>query len=317
MLPSGYGVRRATIDDADAIFAIKAAHDVAVLGRVDMTLDDVRDELREPDFDLDRDGWLAHDDAGAPVAWAWACRKGASSNVDIEVIVQPGHETLAPYLWRRAQDRAAAIAAELGHDEATVDIGVYRADKVMRELAAEHGFAEAATFVRMRIDHTGPVDHPEPPAGVRLRHGTDPAVRRDSVDVRNLAFADHFGFVPHEFEEWSAAREASSAHDWALVHVAYCDGEPAATLVRTNNFVPDENCGYVLTLGTVPAHQGKGLGSFLLRYAFAEDAALGRVGTYLHVDTNPERPALRLYEKNGMRPALTIDIWRRTLPASS
>jgi hypothetical protein len=30
------------------------------------------------------------------------------------------------------------------------------------------------------------------------------------------------------------------------------------------------------------------------------------------VDTNPRRPALGLYQRNGMRDILTIDIWRRS-----
>ncbi|HET6346533.1 MAG TPA: GNAT family N-acetyltransferase, partial [Myxococcota bacterium] len=109
---------------------------------------------------------------------------------------------------------------------------------------------------------------------------------------------------------------ASSSHDWAMVHVAYADGEPAALLLRTNNFVADENCGYVLTLGTMPTFRNRGIASFLLRHAFAEDAQAGRSGTILHVDTNPERPALGFYQRNGMHPVRNIDVWRKTLSSS-
>jgi ribosomal protein S18 acetylase RimI-like enzyme len=171
----------------------------------------------------------------------------------------------------------------------------------------------AATYVRMRIDHTGPVVHPTPTQGVVLRHGIEDAVRRDALALRNEAFADHFGYVPKEYEEWAKEREASSAHDWGLVHVAYIGGKPVAVMVRTNNFVPDENCGYVLTLGTSPRWRKRGLASYLLRFAFAEDVALGRAGTILHVDTNPERPALGFYRRNGMRQVRTIDVWRRSV----
>jgi ribosomal protein S18 acetylase RimI-like enzyme len=95
--------------------------------------------------------------------------------------------------------------------------------------------------------------------------------------------------------------------------VAYVDGVAAATLIRTNNFVPDLNCGYVLSLGTLPGFQRRGIAGFLLRYAFAADAADARTGTILHVDTNPQRPALGLYRRAGMREVLNIDVWRTSV----
>ncbi|GIH11025.1 hypothetical protein Rhe02_90920 [Rhizocola hellebori] len=310
----GYQVRPATVDDAQIIFEVEAAHETPLVGKPNATLEDVVDELVEPDFDSETDGWLVLTDSeSVAVGWGWACRKGASDNLDIGVYVRPGHEPVAQWLWEKAQQRAAEIGRELGHDAVTVDIGVYPNDLLIRDIAAGHGFAAAATFVRMRIDHPRLIGFPEPPPGTQLRHGSEIDVRKDANAVRNEAFADHFGFVPKTYEEWARDREASSAHDWNLVHVVYCEGEPAAVAVRTNNFVPDENCGYVLTLGTSPKYQGRGLGGYLLRYAFAADAEQGRVGTILHVDTNPHRPALALYQRNGMRDVLTIDIWRRTI----
>jgi hypothetical protein len=44
---------------------------------------------------------------------------------------------------------------------------------------------------------------------------------------------------------------------------------------------------------------------------FALDAAAGRSGTILHVDTNNPTPALGLYLSVGMRATLVIDVWRR------
>jgi ribosomal protein S18 acetylase RimI-like enzyme len=308
----GYQVRPATVDDAQIIFEVEAAHETPLIGRPNATLEDVVDELVEPDFQAETDGWLVLTDSGEAVGWGWACRKGASDNLDIGVYARPGHEPVARWLWDKAQERAIDIGKELGYRAITIDIGVYPTDSLIREICAEHGFAAAATFVRMRIDHPGLIDYPETPPGVQLRHGNEIAVRKDAIAVRNESFADHFGFVAKTYEEWARDREASSAHDWSLIHVAYCEGDPAAVVVRTNNFVSDENCGYVLTLGTSPKYQGRGLGSYLLRHAFAADAEQGRIGTILHVDTNPRRPALGLYQRNGMRDILTIDIWRRS-----
>jgi mycothiol synthase len=312
-LPAGHTARRATLDDVDAIFEVTAAHNVPVCGDPNSTTEDVADELVEPGFDLNTDGWLVDDADGRAVAWGWAFRKEDSANLDIAVFARPGSEAAAAWLWEAVQSRAVDIARELGHPIAVVDSAVFRADERVRSLCEAHGYAPATTFFRLRIDHEGDVPYPEPPEPLELRTAEDPDVRRDAHAVREESFSDHFGFVPSSYESWVRTREASSAHDWRIVHVAYIDGEPAAALIRTNAFVPDENCGYVLTLATRPAHQGRGLGRYLLRYAFAADAADSRAGTLLHVDTDPKRPALGLYLGAGMRPVQTIDVWRRTI----
>jgi ribosomal protein S18 acetylase RimI-like enzyme len=198
----------------------------------------------------------------------------------------------------------------------TVHHGVYRADAGLREQAAAHGFAVATTFHRMRVDHDGDVPTPVAPPGVVLRQGTDPAVREAAHDVLNASFSEHFGHVPERFDDWHETFERKSVFDWPMLWVAELDGVPAGLLLCTNQFADDEDCGYVDTLGVLPAARGRGIGKFLLRHAFALDAAAGRTGTLLHVDSNNTTPALGVYESVGMRPVLVIDVWRRTLLTS-
>ncbi|NUT41035.1 MAG: GNAT family N-acetyltransferase [Thermoactinospora sp.] len=308
-----YELRRPRVEDAPEIFELASACTVESIGFADVTLDDIADELVEPGFDRERDGWLAWRD-GTLVAWAWACRKGDSDNVDIEVLVRPGTpDDLAPRLWELVLGRAREIAAELGHDSVTTDIGVYRPDTAQRDMAARHGFAPATSFHRMRIDFTGPVEAPELPAGLTLHRGESEEVLREAHGVQQEAFAEHFGFVKTSFEEWFARRDASASTDWSQALLARIDGEPAALVIGTDQFAEDEDCGYVLTLAVRPAYRGRGLGRFLLRTAFAEDYARGRKGTLLHVDSNNTTPALGLYTSAGMRPVLVIDVWRLNL----
>jgi len=87
-------------------------------------------------------------------------------------------------------------------------------------------------------------------------------------------------------------------------------------VLGNDQFVADEGCGYIARVAVVEAARGRGLAKLLLRQAFAADAAKGRRGTILHVDTNNPTPALGLYERVGMRPVLVIDVWRRSLTAS-
>ncbi|GAA0433350.1 hypothetical protein Acor_07430 [Acrocarpospora corrugata] len=288
--------------DADAIYELVAEHDTRVLGRPDLTPADVRDQLAEPDFDPAADGWLAYD-GDRLVGWASARRRGGSDRVDLDVRTRTAEAGTA--LWELALARFTGV---------TADIGVYAGDTAQREAVRSRGFEPATSFHRMRIDHEGVAsDAFLPGVTVETGSGDDEELLRAAHAVKEEGFAAHFGNVPQTFEEWADARESSSAHDWGQVLVAKVHGVPAAVLVGTNQFVPDENCGYVLTLAVRPAFRGRGLGKLLLRRAFAADRRRGRTGTILQVDSNNTTPALGLYLSAGMRRVLSIDIWQKQL----
>ncbi|MGC5012373.1 GNAT family N-acetyltransferase [Streptosporangium sp. DT93] len=312
-IPAGYLTRRPQADDARRIHELISLCDTQVIGKADMTLDDVADQLNDSSFDPKADGWLVHDTDERLVAWAWACRKGTGDNVDVDVVVHPATPELTAPLWDTVTERASQITAGLGHDRAVVDIGLYREDSGKRAVAAARGFTPATSFIRMRADHTGSIDHPGLPAGMTVHDGLTEEVRRQGHAVEQAGFAEHFGFAPKDYDEWYDELASSASTDWSQLAVARMDGEPVAMLLGTNAFLGDEDCGYVRRLAVLPAFRGRGLGRFMLRRAFAEDAGRGRAGTYLHVDANNSTPALDLYLSVGMRQVLAIDVWRRTI----
>ncbi|MEU8106646.1 GNAT family N-acetyltransferase [Nonomuraea muscovyensis] len=304
---------RPRAEDAAAIHELVAACDLAVLGKVDSTLGDIADELAEPGFDLDRDGWLAHDAEGRLVGWASAYAPSDDDLVQIDVFVRPGSESRAGELWELALGRARELGAERGHDRVTVDVGVHRVDGAKRALAERHGFGPGTTFHRLRIDHDGPSEPPAVPDGVTLRTGDDDEVRRQAHRVHQDGFADHFGFVRVGYDDWYERRQARGTTDWSRLTLARIDGRPAGVVIGNDQFVADEGCGYVATLAVLPEFRGRGLGRFLLLHAFAADAARGRKGTILHVDSANTTPALELYLSAGMRTVMVIDVLRRRL----
>ncbi len=306
-------IRRPRAEDAAAIHELSAACDVAALGVSDTTLGDIEEVLAEPKLDLDQDAWLAHDADGRLLAWAWAVGPGDSDLVEIEVSVRPGVDGLAERLWPVVLERARELARERGHDTATVDVVAYRADATKRALARKYGFEPSTSFSRMRIDFDGPVEPPAEPPGLTLHTGLSDEVRREAHRVQQEGFADHYGFVPSDYDLWFERRQQQSANDWSQLILARVDGRPAAMVHGNDQFVIDQQCGYVATLAVLPEFRGRGLGKLLLRRAFAADAARGRKGTILHVDSNNVTPALGLYESAGMRPVLTIDVWRRKI----
>jgi ribosomal protein S18 acetylase RimI-like enzyme len=130
----------------------------------------------------------------------------------------------------------------------------------------------------------------------------------------NRRFRGQFGFVARPYDEWHEAREIRSTFDWSQLTTLEIDGRAVAIRECSDDFIASENCGYIGRLGVHEEARGRGLAKFLLRDAFALDAAAGRSGTILHVDTNNPTPALGLYLSVGMTATLAIDAWRRVLP---
>lgn len=305
-------LRRPRADDAPAIHALTAACDIDVLGHPDLTLDDIAGDLADPGFDLVNDAWLAHDPDGRLDGWAWARRQGDSAIVDVDVQVRPGVPRLADRLWPLVLARADRLARDRGHAAAVADVGIYRADHAKQELVKEYGFALATSFHRMRVDFDGPAEPPQPPPGVTLHDGRDEQIRREAHRVYQDGFADHFGHASIGYDEWYAARQAQATTDWSQLTLARVGGRPAGMVLGNDQFAADEGCGHVATLAVLPEFRGRGLGRLLLRTAIAADAARGRKGTILHVDANNTTPALGLYESEGMRQVLVVDVWRRS-----
>jgi ribosomal protein S18 acetylase RimI-like enzyme len=312
MLPDGYSWRRATVADAAAIQTVVAASDIAVIGYPDCSLDDIRDQLTEPGMVIDADTWLVHSAGGTLVGYAWTYGRGAGEYIDLDVITED--PALRDWLFDQTLVRAAELARSSGHPEATLDLGVYQANQAMSEAAAGRGFHHAATFYRMRVDHD-PAAAPAPvaPDEVTLRSGPgDLDFRRTAHDVLVTSFKGHFGYGPQPFERWHSILEQSATFSWEQLTLAYVGSQPAGILLTSDSHV-DMDCGSVDDLGVLPFARGRGIAKYLLRHAFAADIEAGRTGTVLYVDSDNKTGALRLYESVGMRPALTIDKWCRTI----
>jgi mycothiol synthase len=312
-LPDGYTVRPPVPSDAGSIFDLVSAYNTAVVGFADCTLDDIVDGLVEPGFERRTDGWLVLAEDGLPVGYATAFGMGDRKVVGIEVVSQDPR--VAAWLFERTMQRGREMGRERGHAEITVDTSIYRADEPLRALLSEHDFALGTTYHRMRIDHTGPVAAPEAPAGVVVRRGAlDDATRWAAHEVIIECWRGQFGFVARPHDEWVEAHEAQSTFDWSQLTLLEVDGRAVAVRECNDAFIETENCGHLGMLGVVEEFRGRGLAKFLLRDAFALDAAAGRAGTILHVDTNNPMPALGLYLSVGMSATVVIDGWRRVLP---
>ncbi|WP_328521606.1 GNAT family N-acetyltransferase [Kribbella sp. NBC_00359] len=313
VLPETYTVRPPTKDDAEAVFGLVSAYDTAVLGFPDYTLDDMVDQLTDPGVEPTTDAWLVFD-GDRLVGFGMVFGRGDHRHLDLDAV------TTDPLVWRylldRITHRAGEFATQYGHPAVQLDAVAYRADEARRDRLADDGFEPATTYHRMRIDHVGPVSAPEVPAGVTVRRGApDEDSQRAAHAVLTRTFEGQFAFTPRTFEEWRAAHESQSSFDWSMTTLLEMEGRAVALRECTDQFVEDEDCGYIGRLGVLEEARGKGLATFLLRDQFALDAAAGRTGTILHVDTNNPTPALGLYLSVGMRAVLVTDVLRLQVDA--
>ncbi len=307
-----FSIGRPCESDVADIFAMVSRHNIGVIGMADVTLDDLADQFAEPGFDPARDGWLLRERPGGRVAgWGWASRRGDGALVDIDVVAcDPDAATL---LWEAVLGRAREIGAELGHERVRVGIGVYRQDEAGRAAARARGFTAATSFRRLYIEHGGG-HRPRYLPGVTVHRGAeDEEALAAAHRVYEEAFATHYGHVARSMDEWAERLESSAGNDWSQLLLARVHGLPAGMILGSDQFVPDENCGYVRNLAVLPRFRGQGLGRLLLSRAFAEDERRGRRGTYLHVDAGNNTSALALYLSAGMREVLTIDAWEATV----
>jgi mycothiol synthase len=297
-----------SLEDAPAIAELLLASDIAVLGRSDYTLTEVEGDLRRSD--LEHTGW--YDVSGALIGYGWVGRFEQTSKIEIDAYVHPEHDAaLGDEVLATLEARGLELAAAAGHDHALFDTAAYRQDERTRGWLASRGFAMATTFTRMRIDLPGPQAAPEAPAGVVVRRSD--AADHDlglALDIHEKAFTEHYGHVPRTFEKF---REQFHEHgpEWSTLWIGDVDGQPAGLLIGTQQFVEEENAGYVRIVGVLPEARGRGLAKALLQTYFAAAREAGRTAVLLHVDQANVTNALGLYESVGMRSVLQIDAWAK------
>ncbi|TCO23367.1 ribosomal protein S18 acetylase RimI-like enzyme [Kribbella steppae] len=308
----GFDIRPITMDDAALIAERSGAYTSALLGFAKHSAEDVANYLRDPGFDPGTDGWVVLDADGEFAGSATAAANSDGSRLNLEVLSEI--PAVAEWLLERAITRAEEAGRAAGHGEVVLSVGVIRQDEFMPEFVAAKGFAIATSIHRMRITFDGVVEPPPVPAGAVVRRGAfDDPSRRAAHAVLVEAFSTQRGADPRPYEEWAASRESRSTFDWSQLTTVGLDGQAVAVAECNDNFISTDNCGYIGRLAVVPQARGKGLAKFLLYDAFATDAAAGRAGTMLHVDSSNPTPAVGLYTSVGMRPDLISDIWRRTI----
>ncbi len=320
MLPPGFVARPLDLHevdgyldgpDVDIAYSVVSAADTGVLAMADASRESVRSDLTNPDA-MREEHRLVFTGDNEAVGLVIIERDDEARTVFVDSYAVPDHgrALLAP-LVAMGLEAAGRLA---DGDGWKVEAGAFVQDEVYLDVLEAAGFTEVRRFWHMHID-LGPEHHtePAPPPGVTVTVATSDADRRLLHRIDEIAFAEHFGFVPHPYEEWIpwfSDRRDARPELWRL---AWLEGEPVGLCIQDDSRI-ERDAGHVRVLGVVPEARGRGIATWLLRSAFSQTAREGRTAMTLTVDSDNTTGATALYERAGMTPERVIVLLRRTLP---
>jgi mycothiol synthase len=306
--PPGYTVRPATWDDLDAVAKVLIEADLADLGEQDFSIEELKDDWRQPQLDMASDTWLVTSGEEA-CAYTWVLGRNSHRDLDSWGVVHPEHRGrglgsfLLDVVERRAAEHQLLVEPP---GQSTLLLHTLAVDTAARSLLEGRGFELTRHFWRMDIElETAPAP-PESVDGISIRAFRRDGDERPVYEAFEEAFAGHFGYVPRSFEDWSAVR-LQEGFDPNLWFVATEGQEVVGALAGRIM----EGMGWVATLGVRKRWRGRGIGEALLRHSFAAFRRHGITKASLSVDARNETGAVALYERAGMHVALQYDTYEK------
>jgi ribosomal protein S18 acetylase RimI-like enzyme len=183
------------------------------------------------------------------------------------------------------------------------------------DLLTNSGMKRTRSFYTMEIDLDHEIEAPVLSEGISIRFMTGPEELATIVHAVEDSFQDHYGYVANSFETemafWSHMINTAPSFDPTLWFLAM-DGDKIAGLsLCWPKRGPNEDLGWVGTLGVLRPWRRQGLGLALLQHSFAELKSRGKKAVGLGVDADSLTGATRLYEKAGMHVTRQFDTYEK------
>ena len=278
--------------DAEAIAKLVIARDIADIGEPDYTLADLRDEWTAAEFDLAADAVVVEEHRRI---LGYGAMRGheALITVDEERRGEGIGTAVRGWAESRAREKGLTTLHQHAGDRNTA----------AREHLIAAGYERERSHWRMELELEGDETPPPAPKGYAIRPVDLQADAGDLYVVNEAAFSGNADYEPE-----------SQAH-FNDEHLRGHNLRPELSLVATREhriagfaIVRDHGnrVAYVDLLAVHPDHAGRGLGSALLRGAFAGAARAGfRSGRLGVASDNPN--AIRLYARTGMTQRWRVD----------
>ena len=309
LLPAGFTVRPATMDDVDAAVSIMNACSQAAFGRDEHDADDVKMEWSQEKFNLETNTRLVFSPNGEPAGYVevWDI-----SSVPVHPWVwgrvHPKFEGLGigTYLLNYAEERVNLVVDRVPEDaQISMRCGCSSTHEPSKQLLTEYGMEPIRNFWTMLIDMDEQPSYPSFADGITVKTFADVNDLAKVVKAVNASFKDHWGHVDQPFDEmlkdWTEWIEKDPKHDSSLWFLAMDGDEIAAVSLCRPQAWHDPDWGWVDTLGVLRNWRRRGIALALLQHSFAELYKRGKKQVGLGVDAQSLTGATRLYEKAGMR----------------
>jgi GNAT superfamily N-acetyltransferase len=298
--PAGFTVRPIAAADAAAVAELVNVFDRAYVEEAD-TVDAAEVASWWVRIDLQRDTrlFVAADGAAAASAVLYERIDGA---LDLDGYVHP--DWTGRGLGGSMIDWLEEETVRRGFHRART--GALTADPGAGRLIADRGYNAVRRFYRMAIDLDSLPSEPDWPPGFTVSE-FQPGEEAILHAVTEEAFAEHWGHVDRDLDDWRKTVFGAPWWDPSLVHLVREGNEVVAAAVNAIRF----GGGFVGTIGTLKPWRGRGIGRALLLTAFGEFYRRGETRVTLAVDAGNETGATHLYESVGMRAIWQADAYEK------
>lgn len=296
-----FTLRRPTMDDAQAVTDLSNASDIADVGEPMTDIGMVYDTWNASYFNLEEDGWVAHDKNGVLATY-------------FECYYEPGEEEVLLFWWVHPDYGAAGLESwilKLGEQHAITLAQRAAEPKPHEVLTAFHAGDVRATalceaqqyrlvrvFQRMqRFMDSAPEPVPDIPS-IRIRPYQPEQDAYGIYDALEESFEDHWRHARASYESWQEDKVQSDAYNPDLWIVA----EDTETGAVVGGAVCTYAAGapWIRMLGVRRAYRQRGIGRAVLLAAFNNFYKRGDTRVGLGVDSSSPTGAVKLYQDAGM-----------------
>lgn len=286
-LPNAFTARPATWDDIELLTELIRMCELVDNGAAEVEAEDIAGDWRRPTMDLSKDSLFVFDANGIAAANAEIFASRAEAHVLPQYRGQGIGTYLAHWIERRGIEQGCDFIRQVVASRST--------DKLALLKRAGYAFSDTAWALSIDIEDA-PLGAGKLPEGYLLREfqiGSDDAATWRVVED---AFSPWPNREPTTVESWRAMTLQRTDFESDLLPLIEFNGSIVGVLFGID--YPNDNNGWVQQIAVNEQHRGQGIGSALLREAFARFAQRNR--TTVGLSTDSRTGALDLYIRTGM-----------------